>query len=116
MKSLKDVLLEYSAIPNSPPFDQELLEQEGLGSNREGLFDQLNSYFAGDHKELIFGAESPSIQSKKMCGYSFKSSDLIYRCSDCGIDDSCCLCTRPLVNIRQVLYAFTRQITRAIMC
>jgi hypothetical protein len=87
--TLQELLAEFSyAKPDdSLTIDQQLLAQEGIGQyslKRDELHNLLNSYFAGDHVDLLFGKDSPSLQTKKLCGYSFKSTDLIYRCMDCG--------------------------------
>jgi hypothetical protein len=93
---LRELLIQYSAGPDdSLPIDQQLLEQEGLGdeNKRDALLRALDASFSGDLSREIFGTESPGTQTKGTCGYSFKSSDLIYRCVDCGVDESCCLCS-----------------------
>lgn len=54
--------------------------KELLGKEQDKLFQVLNTHFAADqHEDLLFGSLSER-QSSTLCSYTFKATDLIYRC------------------------------------
>ncbi|KAJ3322855.1 hypothetical protein HDV06_002716 [Boothiomyces sp. JEL0866] len=66
-------------------------------SMQQTLLGILSFRLAGgspEHYEQIFGANPTIVQTSgsTACGYVFKKGDGIYRCIDCGFDETCVMC------------------------
>lgn len=80
-ESLASLLLEAGDGACQDLLDElQPLESARAQEWRDKLFTLLDTAFASDQADLIFGASSPTRQTSKICAYNFKSTDLIYRC------------------------------------
>lgn len=105
-KILGQGLLRLPAEHNyryGPAAEKALLELlfHSLTGHNEGRLAQLfpnglpnGPWKLAEAQGAVEGAEYTEAARGKRCGHIFRTGEATYRCTTCGIDETCCLCSR----------------------
>ena len=81
--SLELLLQSFNKMPEN--VDLNDIHKYCTGEVKDRLFEQLDS---------IFATEVAAASDKSVCGHVFGKGEGVYRCKDCGYDDTCVMCSQ----------------------